>query len=94
MPILKDETRKWEKSALLSALEAAQVPASPINSVGEVFDDPQVVARGMRIEPDGVPGVRSPIVFGRSRLDLERTAPRLGEHNAAIRQHGWDETGG
>lgn len=91
VPILKVETAKWTKSALLQALEEAQVPASPINSVGEVFDDPQVRARGMQIAPEGVPGVRSPIVFGRSDLALDRTAPRLGQHDEAVRRHGWGE---
>ncbi len=89
IPILKDETRKHGKAALLAALEAAQVPASPINSVREVFADPQVTARGMRIEPEGVPGVRSPITFGRSELSLDRTGPTLGQHDAEVRAAGW-----
>ena len=90
IPVLKDETRKHSKAALLAALEAEQVPASPINSVEEVFVDPQVVARGMQIAPEGVPGVRSPMVFGRSDLSLGRTGPKLGEHDAEVRAGGWN----
>lgn len=62
---------------LLQALEAATVPAGPINTLDQVFDDPQVVARGLRIAPEGVPGVRGPWVFSDAELALERTAPVL-----------------
>ena len=62
---------------LLQALEAATVPAGPINTLDQVFDDPQVVARGLRIAPEGVPGVRGPWVFSDAELALERTAPIL-----------------
>jgi crotonobetainyl-CoA:carnitine CoA-transferase CaiB-like acyl-CoA transferase len=82
-------TRTWAKADLLAALEAQQVAASPINAIGEVFEDPQIIARGMQIAPEGVPGVRSPIVFGELELALERTAPLLGEHNGLVRDRGW-----
>ena len=91
VPLLRAETQKWEKSALLAALETKQVPAAPINEMAEVFADPQVQARGMEVRPEGVPGVRSPIAFGRSNLALERTAPKLGQHDDAIRAGGWEE---
>src|SRR5690606_8686050 len=38
----------WERERLLPLLDAAAVPASPINNIAEMFEDPQVVARGMR----------------------------------------------
>ena len=69
----------WRAAALLSALEAAGVPAGPINTIAEVFADPQVVARGLRIAPQGVPGVKGPWVFSDADLTLDRTAPRRGE---------------
>ncbi|WP_407660345.1 CaiB/BaiF CoA transferase family protein [Kaistia algarum] len=78
-------TREWTRDALLSALEAVGVPAGPINSVADVFADPQVLARGMRIDPDGIPGVRTPIQLSAGDLDLDRRAPRLGEHGDEIR---------
>ena len=89
VPQLRQSTVQWKKSDLLAALETAMVPASPINSIGEVFDDPQIVARGMQIMPEAVPGVRSPIKFGRSELALDKTAPRKGEHTTFVRNHGW-----
>src|SRR6056297_954329 len=51
------------KSDLLAACEAEGVPAGPINDMAEVFADPQVIARGLQIAPQGVPGVRSPFRF-------------------------------
>jgi crotonobetainyl-CoA:carnitine CoA-transferase CaiB-like acyl-CoA transferase len=44
--------------------------------------DPQVQARGMEIALDGVPGIRTPIVFSDAELDLHRPAPKLGEDSA------------
>jgi crotonobetainyl-CoA:carnitine CoA-transferase CaiB-like acyl-CoA transferase len=77
-------TRAWAKSDLLAACEAAGVPAGPINDMAEVFADPQVIARGMQIAPDGLPGVRSPMTFSDADLALDRPAPRLGQHQAEV----------
>ena len=52
--------------------------------LGQVFADPQVVARGMQIAPGGVPGVRSPMTFSGADLALDRPAPKLGEHQAMV----------
>ncbi len=71
------------KLALLARLEAVGVPAGPINTVAQAFDDPQVIARGMAIDvsrPDGslVPGLRTPIRFSDADLATGRAAPMLG----------------
>ncbi len=71
------------KLELLARLEAVGVPAGPINTVAQAFEDPQVVARGMAIEvarPDGslVPGLRTPIRFSDADLATGRAAPMLG----------------
>jgi crotonobetainyl-CoA:carnitine CoA-transferase CaiB-like acyl-CoA transferase len=81
---LSAKTRLWKREDLLAALEKAVVPAGPINTIADLFADPQFVARGMRIDPEGTPGVRSPIVMSESVLALERRSPRLGEHEAEI----------
>ena len=65
------------RDELLIALAAAGVPAGPINDVAQVFADPQVIARGMRIERDGVPGVASPIIIDGQRQVAERGSPPL-----------------
>ncbi len=67
----------WTSAALLAALEEATVPAGPINSIEEAFEDPQIKARGMVIEPEGVKGVRGPWVFSDAELALEKSAPKL-----------------
>ena len=71
-------TRSYEKSELLDALEAAGIPSGPINSVGEALEDPQILSREMRVEPQGIPGLRSPLAFSRSTLKTEMAAPVLG----------------
>ncbi|MFT4012118.1 MAG: CaiB/BaiF CoA-transferase family protein [Paracoccus sp. (in: a-proteobacteria)] len=72
-------TVTWKRDALLAALEGQGVPAGPINDLADVFADPQIVARGLRIAPQGVPGVRLPILFSAADLALDRASPRLGE---------------
>jgi len=69
------------KADLLAACEAHGVPAGPINDMAEVFSDPQVRSRAMRVELDGVPGVRSPFRFSDADLVLTRPSPKLGEDN-------------
>lgn len=67
------------RSAVIAALEAVGVPAGPINTVSEALSDPQVAARDMRIAPEGVEGLRTPIRFSRSELETSRAAPALGQ---------------
>jgi crotonobetainyl-CoA:carnitine CoA-transferase CaiB-like acyl-CoA transferase len=79
----------FERNALLADLETAGVPASAINTIGEMFADPQVEARGMRLDLDdghgnSLPGVRAPMLMSKTPLAYERPSPRLGEHTAEI----------
>ena len=67
-----------QRDELLAALAAAGIPAGPINDVAEVFADPQVMARGLRIEREGIPGLASPIVIDGHRQVSDRAAPALG----------------
>ena len=81
---LADATRHWSKADLLVACEAEGVPAGPINDLAEVFADPQIIHRGLKITVQGVPGVRSPFTFSDATLALDRPAPKLGEHQAEV----------
>lgn len=81
---LTQATQRWAKADLLQACEDQGVPAGPINDLAEVFDDPQVKARGLQIAPGGLPGVRSPMTFSGADLALSRPAPKLGEHQDEI----------
>lgn len=67
------------KSELIAALDVAQVPCGPINTVEDALSDAQVVARALRIEPQSIPGLRTPLNFSRSPLSLNRAAPLLGD---------------
>jgi crotonobetainyl-CoA:carnitine CoA-transferase CaiB-like acyl-CoA transferase len=69
----------WTKQGLLDACHAAGVPAGPINRLDEVFADPQVVARGLRVDLGGMPGVRSPFTFSDAELALDRPSPIHGQ---------------
>ncbi len=79
--LLTERTRTFTKADLLAVCEAKGVPAGPINDLAEVFDDPQVQARDMRVDLDGVPGVRSPFRFSGADLNLSRPSPKLGQDN-------------
>jgi len=80
---MEAKTRSWRRDDLLVALEKAGVPAGPINTVADVFADPQFEHRGMKITPDGVPGIRTPITFSGTPLSLDKPSPKLGEHDGA-----------
>jgi crotonobetainyl-CoA:carnitine CoA-transferase CaiB-like acyl-CoA transferase len=82
--MLEERTTQWLRDDLLAALAKAGVPAGPINTVEDVFADPQFIARQMRIDPDGVPGLRTPIRFSDAELKLDRRSPKLGEHKNDI----------
>jgi len=82
--LLEERTKQWMRDDLLAALAKSGVPAGPINTVEDVFSDPQFIARQMRIDPDGVPGLRTPIRFSDSELKLNKRSPNLGEHSSNI----------
>jgi len=77
-------TGRHAKSALLADCAAAGVPAGPINDLAEALADPQVIARGLQIAPEGVPGLRTPIIFSDATLTLARASPRLGQAQGLI----------
>ncbi len=84
-------TARMTRDDLLAKLEAQGVPAGPINNLQQVFDDPQVKHRGMKLDvPNAaaqggkIPGVRTPVTIDGWGAAAERGAPRLGEHTAEI----------
>jgi formyl-CoA transferase len=73
----------------MAALEAAGVPCGPINTLAEVFADPQVVARGLEIRMEHAAGASVPLVANPIRMSATppayRTAPPvLGQHTRAV----------
>ncbi|MEZ5462026.1 CaiB/BaiF CoA transferase family protein [Dokdonella sp.] len=80
------------RNDILGELDRRGIPAGPINSLSEVFDDPQVRHRRMRLDleaPDcsggRVPGVRTPIRFSNACLNLDKPSPSLGQHTEEVR---------
>ncbi len=89
VPILAALTVKFSADDLISRLEAVNVPVGPINTVEQVFADPQVVHRGMRLDlarsgGGTVASVRSPIRMSESPLAYDRASPLLGEDTRAV----------
>jgi crotonobetainyl-CoA:carnitine CoA-transferase CaiB-like acyl-CoA transferase len=91
VPALSAYTAQFGKAALLAKLEAAGVPAGPINGIDEIFADRQVLARGMRVdlalpEAEGgtVPSVRTPILIDGIPQVSARPSPMLGQHSAEV----------
>jgi crotonobetainyl-CoA:carnitine CoA-transferase CaiB-like acyl-CoA transferase len=77
-------THEW-----LARLEAAGVPNGPINDLAQVFEEPQVRARGVRVELDHpvagkLPTVASPMRFSGTPLEYKLAPPTLGEHTEQI----------
>jgi formyl-CoA transferase len=77
-------TKEW-----CDALEAAGVPNGPINNLKQVFEEPQVAARGMRIELEHplagkVPLIASPMKFSGTPLAHEAPPPTLGQHTDEV----------
>jgi crotonobetainyl-CoA:carnitine CoA-transferase CaiB-like acyl-CoA transferase len=91
VPLISALTAKIPKAEMLARLEAVGVPAGPINDLGEVFADPHVIHRGVRVnlanpeaEAGAVPSVRSAIVLDGEPQVSPRHAPGLGQHKAEI----------
>lgn len=86
---MSEALKAFDRDPLLARLETAGVPASPINNIGQMFADPQTIARGMRLDLDDghgnlLPSVRAPMVMSGTPLVYERPSPRLGEHTQEI----------
>jgi len=86
---LETVLRTRPAAAWLAALEPAQVPCAPINDLAQVFADPQVRHRGMRVDvahPSGgsVPIVASPLRLSATPPAYDRAPPLLGQHTEEI----------
>ncbi|MDP2411131.1 MAG: CaiB/BaiF CoA-transferase family protein [Pseudolabrys sp.] len=91
VPKLYALTSKMTRAELLGKLEELKVPAGPINNLEQVFDDPQIIHRGMKLDlpskaakGGSIPGVRTPIVIDGWHAAAERPSPLLGEHTAEV----------
>jgi len=77
-------TAQW-----LERLETAGVPNGPINDIAQVYEEPQVKARGVRVELDHpaagrLPGVASPMRFSETPVEYKNAPPLLGQHTEEV----------
>ncbi|MDE1948033.1 MAG: CoA transferase [Burkholderiales bacterium] len=89
IPLMRRATVERTTHEWISLLEAAAVPCGPINRIDEVFADPQVRARGLRVEvprenETSVPLVASPLRLSATPVQYRRAPPKLGEHTAEV----------
>ena len=83
-PMKTRTTTQW-----VEAFEAASVPCGPINTIAQMFADPQVLSRGLQIgltREDGVqvPGVANPIRFSETPVDYDKAPPKLGDGTQSV----------
>lgn len=87
-PLLAAAFGEFSRAELTARLDAAGVPCGPINSVPDVFADPQVVHRGLlrRLpHPSGeVPSVAGPIRLSEAGVADHHAPPTLGQHTAEV----------
>lgn len=86
---LQELLRRRTAAEWLADLDAAQVPANPVNRIDQVFEDPQVRSRGLRVELPHASGrpvamVANPVRFSATPVAYGRAAPVLGEDSAAV----------
>ena len=91
IPLIRQVTVFRTTAEWVALLEQAGVPCGPINDLAQVFADPQVQARGLRLDmphplAGSVPQVASPIRLSETPVEYRKAPPVLGEHSEAILQ--------
>ena len=89
IPILEPLVKNRSRDAWVEVLEAAGVPCGPINNIDQVFENPQVRARGIKVEiphplSGTVPQVASPMRFSETPIEYHAAPPTLGQHNEYV----------
>lgn len=89
IPRLRQLTVQRSTDAWIALLEAAGVPCGPINDLARVFRNPQVIARGVRVEMThpqvgDIPLVASPMRLSASPVEYREPPPLLGEHTETV----------
>ncbi|WP_046112486.1 CaiB/BaiF CoA transferase family protein [Aquincola tertiaricarbonis] len=89
--LLRELTLKRSTADWVAALEAAEVPCGPINNMAQVFADPQVQQRGMKVEvthatAGAIPLVANPIKLSATPVDYRQAPPTLGQHTDQVLQ--------
>jgi len=90
-PVLADIIASKSIAHWVEGLVGVNVPCSPINTIDQVFNDPQVVARKMKINMphphlsgETMDLIASPLRLSRSPVSYRQAPPQLGEHTAEV----------
>lgn len=91
IPLIQAVTRERDVAWWLASLEALQIPCAPINTLPQVFADPQIIHRGMAVRMDdprlaegGPLLLGNPLKLSATPVRYVRTPPRLGEHTTEV----------
>ena len=89
IPLIRDIMKERDRKDWIERLDAAGVPCGPINDYQEVFDDPQVRHRALKIETPhplsgSLPGIASPMRFSETPVEYKLPPPLLGEHTREV----------
>lgn len=89
IPLVRDIMKTCPSRQWIAELEAANVPCGPINNYREVFEDPQVRHRGLKVEmphplSGTLPGIASPMRFSETPVTYETPPPLLGQHTREV----------
>lgn len=98
IPLLQDMVRQKSMDTWIAELEAAGVPCGPINNLAQTFQNPQVIARNMRIDLERddagpIKLVANPVKYSGTPVQYTLPPPRLGQHTQSVLQRllGYDE---
>ncbi len=89
VPLVRDIMKGRTRKDWIARLDAAGVPCGPINNYEEVFEDPQVRHRALKVETPhpvsgSVPGIASPMRFSKTPVEYELPPPLLGQHTREV----------
>src|SRR6185503_3344882 len=77
--LAKDTSANW-----VAKLETVGVPAGPLNTIAQAWDDPQIRARGLLAQADGRPFPRTPIKMHETPVALSRGPAEVGQHTREV----------
>ena len=89
-PLIAAQTEVFTMQGLMQALEAAGVPCGPVNTIDQVFEEPQAIHRGLTVEQtrpdlaDPVRTVASPIRLSKTPVRYDAPPPKLGQETEAV----------
>jgi crotonobetainyl-CoA:carnitine CoA-transferase CaiB-like acyl-CoA transferase len=98
IPLLASVMKTRKRDTWLADLEASNIPAGPINTIDQVYADPQVIARQMKLElphpaAGATPMTASPMRFSDTPIQYRNAPPMLGQHSEDILREelGWSD---